>query len=164
MNSINRSLLAIAMAGALGGATSLTRAGILSGTSSARQLAEEGEGTHFHTALAHLRYSKAELLTSEGAKSGREAAILHEVQDAIVEVETGLKEKGQSSETPDDTQLPVKPSESKHPLLHHALDRLTEARVELQHSEEFNGHRDKAMIDTDNAIRIIEDALHELEK
>jgi hypothetical protein len=66
--------------------------------------------------------------------------------------------------TPPDSQLPVTDGESKHPLLHHALDRLTEARVEMQHSEEFNGHRDKAMADTDRAIQLVEEALHEVEK
>ena len=84
---------------------------------------------------------------------------------AIKEIEEGLKSEKDQSETPADAPLPSRDSNSKFPHLHHALDRLTEARVELETAETvFSGHRDKALDETDNAIRLVEDNLHEVEK
>ena len=116
-------------------------------------------------ALAHLNYAKAELQAAGGAFKAHSAEVITSVDEAIKEAETGLKEQGDSTDVPADAPPRERDSDAKFPHLHHGLDRLIEARVELAAAETiFAGHRDKAMDATDNAIRLVENDIHDVDK
>ncbi len=153
MRALKRSLLAIAVTG-----------GLYTGVGSARA-ADTEKFPHMHHALAHLRYAKDELTAAGGAFKARSAETIASIDFAIKEIDDGLKGEGDSSDTPADSALTDRDSEANFAHLHHGLDRLTEARVELENAETvFAGHRGKAINSVDNAIRIVEDSLHDVQK
>jgi hypothetical protein len=161
MNRLNRSLLAVAVAGGLCGGIRLAHGGFPNLIQSVQRLDDE-KNPHMKHALAH---PKAELEAAGGAFKAHSAEVIASVDAAIKEAETGLKEQGDSTDVPADAPPRERDSDAKFPHLHHALDRLVEARVDLAAAETiFAGHRDKAMDATDNAIRLVENDIHDFAK
>jgi len=164
MNGLNRSLLAVAVAGGLCGGVGLVHAGILNGAPSAQRLDDE-KNPHMKHALAHLQYARTELAAAGGAFKAHSAEVLAAVDSAVKEVQAGLREQGDSIDVPADGPPIERDVDAKFPHLHHGLDRLIEARVELAAAETiFAGHRDKALDSTDDAIRLVENDIHDVDK
>ncbi len=161
MNRISRSLLAAAVAGALCGGVGLAQAGSSTHSQGARQLARH---EHMHLALDHLREARKQLEDAEDIFHGHKGEALDHVDHAIKHIEEGLKEQGESAMP---ARLPpaVKLDEKRFPHVHRALDRLREARKELDAADRiFAGHREKAMEEADRAIKQLEEGIHDAEK
>lgn len=164
MKSLNQRLLAAILAGGLLGVAPATQAGFPSLPPQAQRL--DGEKyNNMHEALGHLRYAKAQLLAAGGDFKAHAAEIVAYVDTGITEIETTLKEQKDDTVVPEDGPPKANDSETQHMAVHHALDRLTEARVNLESAiEGYGGHRAKALDATDYAIQLTLEHLHAAEK
>ena len=163
MNRLIRSLVATAVAGALCG-VSFAQAGLSDNVRSAQRL-DEGHWKypHMHNALEHLREAHNELAQAEDVFKGQRDAALAQVDQAFSEVANGLKEQHDEAAQPSD--LPPRSQLASFPHLHAALDRLHDARHELDAADKtFGSRRDRAMALTDRAIKQVEDGLRAAEK
>jgi len=159
MNRFNRSLLAAAVAGALSGGVGLVQAGPSIDThQGARNLARF---EHMHKALEHLREARKQMEDAEDIFHGHKGEAIGHVDNAIGHVEAGLKEQGESA-MPARLE-PARKLGFEH--VHHALDRMRDARAELDAADKiFGGHREKAIEETDRAIHQLEEGIHDAEK
>ena len=161
MNRFNRSLLAAAVAGGLCGGVGVVHARSSNYAPSAQRLIKY---EHMHKALEHLREARKQLQDAEDIFHGHKGEALDHVDHAIKHAEEGLKEQGEAANP---THLPaaIKLAEERFPHVHHALDRLREARSELDSADKiFGGHREKAIEETDHAIHQLEEGIHDAEK
>jgi hypothetical protein len=164
MNRLNRSLLVVTLAGGLCGGIGLVHANSLTGSQAARPLGEEEHWKykHMHHAMESLREARKELELSEDVFHGHKQDAIDHVEAAIKTIEAGLKEQNDESTAPAAVPTSTKLEEEKFPHVKHAIDRLKEAKIELEAAEPiFAGHRDEAVSHTDKAIRQLEDALHD---
>jgi phosphoketolase len=159
MNRLNRSLLATAVAGALCGGVGLVQAGPSTISHSAQRLARH---EHMHAALEHLREARKQMDDAEDIFHGHKGEAVEHVDNAIKHVEAGLKEQGEAAIP---AELPPARKLARFEHVHHALDRLREARTELDNADKiFAGHREKAIEETDHAIHQLEEGIHDAEK
>jgi hypothetical protein len=159
MNRMNRTVLAVAVAGALGCGIGVVRAGWPVDAPAVRGL--DYKYPHMHNALDRLGEARHELEQSEDIFQGHKDEALGHVDDAVSEIKQGIRE--QHDESAISTELPTarRLDGDDYPHLHHALDHLREARDELKSADAiFGGHRDRAIEHTTKAIRQVEDALH----
>ena len=164
MNRFKRSLLAAAIATGICGGVHFVLAGA-SNTAPAAQQLDEGHWRHphMHRALEHLHEARHELEQAEDIFRGHREESLAHVDYAIKEVEIGLREQHDEATLPAD--LPAANKLARFPHMHAALDLLHEARTELDASEKvFGGHRDKAIEETDHAIKQLDEGIHDAER
>jgi chromosome segregation ATPase len=176
MNRLNRSLLAVALSGGFCGGIGLVQAGPLNGSQigyqnasqngsqPARPLADEEHWKykHMHHAMASLREARKELDLAEDVFHGHKQDAIDHVEAAIKTIEAGLKEQKDETAAPAALPAPTKLEEERFPHVKHAIDRLKDAKTELEASEPiFAGHRDEAISHTDKAIKQLEDAVHD---
>ena len=159
MNRFNRCLLAAAVAGALSGGIGFVQAGASTNSQAAQRLAKH---EHMHAALDHLREARKQMEDAEDIFHGHKGEAVEHVDNAIKHVEEGLKEQGEAAIPAD---LPPAKKLERFEHVHHALDRLREARTELDAADKiFAGHREKAIEETDHAIKQLEEGIHDAEK
>jgi hypothetical protein len=157
MNRFHRSLLVAAVAGGICGGVGFVQAGN-SNNSQAQHLAEHWKYSHMHRALEHLHEARHELESAEDIFRGHKEEALGHVDAAIGHVIDGLKENHDEATLPGD--LPSANKLERYPHLHGALDRLREARKELEDADHiFGGHREHAIDETDRAIHQLEEGL-----
>ena len=160
MNRLNRSLLAAAVAGSLCCGVGLVQAGSSSNSQAPQRL--EKRFPHMRLALEHLREARKQMEDAEDIFHGHKGEAVEHVNNAIRHVEEGLKEQGEAA-IPAELPAAVKLAPFEH--VHHALDRLREARAELDNADKiFGGHREKAIEETDHAIHQLEEGIHDAEK
>jgi len=157
MNRFHRSLLVAAVAGGLCGGVGFAQAGY-SNNSQAQRLEDHWKYAHMHHALEHLHEARHELENAEDIFRGHKEEALQHVDAAIGHVVDGLKDLHDEAAGPANTPAPTKLERFAH--LHGALDRLREARKELDDAEHiFGGHRDHAIEETDRAIHQLEEGI-----
>jgi DNA repair exonuclease SbcCD ATPase subunit len=158
MKRAHRSLIIAAVAGGLCGGVGLVRADWSIHSPPAHQLADHHKFPHMHNALDKLSQARSELDQAEDDLGGKKSEVIGHVDEAISEVKEGLKEQHEESAA----NLPTarKLDDRKWPHLHAAMERLREARDELQNADPvFAGHRDKAMEHLNKAIKQLEDSV-----
>jgi hypothetical protein len=167
MNRFNRSVLAAAVVGGLCGGIGLAQAASSSNVPTAQRLDDEHwKYPHMHHAMASLREARKDLDSAEDIFRGHRQDAIDHVEAAIKTIQEGLKEQRDEEAT-----VPtVAPSVSNladpsYPHMRHALERLKDAKAELEAAEHiFAGHRDEAISHTDKAIKQIEDGLHDADR
>jgi ElaB/YqjD/DUF883 family membrane-anchored ribosome-binding protein len=117
---------------------------------------------HMHRALNRLREARDELSSAEDIFKGHREEALDHVNHAIHEVEDGLREQGENIDKTVLSPSTIKlDDDEKYPHLRHALNKLHEAREQLDQADAiFHDHRQKAIDETDHAIHQIDDAIN----
>jgi chromosome segregation ATPase len=117
-----------------------------------------------HHAMASLRDAREELRQAEDVFKGHRQDAIDHVEAAIKAIQDGLEEQ-HDGEAALPAGLPsVANLDERYPHMHHALERLKDAKGELENAEAiFGGHRDEAISRTDKAIKQVEDGIHEAE-
>jgi hypothetical protein len=115
---------------------------------------------HMHKALVSLREGRKQLEDAEDVFKGHREEALDHVDHAIKQVEDGLREQGEKIDDVAVTPAKTPLDDERFPHLRRALDRLHDAREQLQAAEDvFKGHRDEALEQTNKAIQQIEEAM-----
>jgi hypothetical protein len=165
MNRMNRSLLAAIVAGGLCGGVGFVQAGSSTGGvyPGVQKLDDEHwHYPHMHHALVNLREARKELEQSEDVFRGHKDEAIDHVDKAIHAIQDGLHEQhDEEAALPAASWSAVNLDDDHFPHMHLALERLKDAKHELEASESiFAGHRDEAISHTERAMKQIEDALH----
>ena len=122
-----------------------------------RAMAQESKYPHMHVALHNLREAKAMLKKSDHKVGGHLDAALSRTQQAIDQMEEGMKDHGGVP-----AAKPVKgpKGDGPHPYLKIALYHLRVAKSELtEGNREFGKHREEALKQTQMAILNTEKAI-----
>jgi len=166
MNRFNHSMITLAVAGGLCGGIGFVQAGLPSDVPGAQRLEEHYKYPHMHHAMASLREARKELDMAEDVFKGHRQDAIDHVEQAIRTIEVGLKEQHDEEATlPSASRSAGNLDEEHFPHMRHALERLKDAKTELEAADHiFAGHRDEAISFTDKAIKQIEDGLHDAEK
>lgn len=160
MNRMNRSLLALTVAGGVCCGMGMVRADWINSGQAVRGLDEHYKYPHMHAALDKLKEAQQELGQSEDVFKDQKDEAMKHVDAAIDEIKDGLKEQNDESSRPGSVSAPSQLDD--YPHLHHALKLLREARDELKSADPvFHHHRDNALEHTQKAIKQLDNVLHE---
>jgi len=166
MNRINRSVLAAIVAGGLCGGVGFVQAGSSTGDvyPGVQRLDDEHwHYPHMHHALASLHEARKELDDAEDIFKGHRDEAIDDVERAIKAVQDGLHEQhDEEAAIPAGSPSARNLDDDHFPHLHRALERLKDAKQELESAEPiFGGHRDEAVSRTERAMKQIEDAIRD---
>jgi hypothetical protein len=163
MKALKQSLLTAAIVGGLCGGVGLVRAGASSSAQGVQNLDDDHwKFPHMHHAMASLREARKDMDDAEDIFKGHKQDAIDHVDGAIHAVEAGLKEHDDEAALPAALPSACNLDDEKFPHMRHALDRLKNAKEELEAAEPiFAGHRDEAIEHTDKAIKQIEDGIHD---
>jgi len=160
MNCFTCSLLVAAVAGGICGGVGVVQAGMSNSGQVAQGLDDPNwKYPHMHRALESLHSAKTELQQAEDVFKGHKVEAIAHVDNAIHEVEAGLKEHGDFAAIPGDDARASNLDEH-FPHMQHALRNLRDARTELQNADPiFAGHREAALNHANAAIKQLEDGI-----
>jgi hypothetical protein len=163
MKRMNRSLMTALIAGGLCGGMGLAQAGSVFNATGVQRLDDEHwKHPHMHHALESLREARKDLDDAEDIFHGHKQDAVDHVDAAIKAAQLGLKEQNDETVLPDAMPPASKLADPSYPHLRHALERLKDAKTELESADKvFGGRRDEAISHTDRAIKQIEDGLHD---
>jgi hypothetical protein len=171
MDRIKRSFLSAAIAGGLcgvfGGSVALAQAGVSASTPGNAQGVQKLDEDHWkfkhmHHAMQSLMEARKELDLADDIFKGHKQDAIDHVDAAIKAIKVGLKEQNDEAALPAQLPSAARLDDEKFPHIRHALERLKDAKTELESADKiFGGHRDEAISHTDKAIKQIEDGLHE---
>jgi hypothetical protein len=167
MNRFNRSIVTAAVAGGLCGGIGLVQAGSSINVPAFQRLDDEHwKYPHMHHAMASLRDARKDLDVAEDIFKGHKQDAIDHVEAAIKTIQVGLKEQhDEEAALPSAVSSARNLGDDSYPHMRHALDRLKDAKTELEAADHiFAGHRDEAISHVDKAIKQIEDGLHDAEK
>lgn len=154
-------IVAVACIGLAAGIAAPTTQAADGSAAATEQPAKHWKHPAMHAALHSLRQAKLELQAAPRDFGGHRKDAVKLVEDAILNVEEGLKLENDLPPATRPATQPSAPTEKDgQKLLQGARKNLRTAATELGKSaHEFSGHRTKALKATEDAIKHVEEAL-----